>query len=385
MAPEEILVIANDRVEGSVDLAEYYMKKRSIPTKHLLILSLAKTEKISRKDYNLTLRTPVLNTLKRLRQDVRISALVLIYGVPLVVAPELPDLYTKDQISKLKRMRAQLKKNETLTAKEEKKKNKELREEISRLQNVDQRAAVDSELALVLEKKYKLAGWIKNPYFLGFQGLPMLVKKDRVLLVARLDGPDKKTVYRIIDDSLYAEKKGLQGNGYFDARWELPRTNNLSGYKLYDASLHKAAKSAAGRMKVVLDAKPELFPEKSCPKAALYCGWYSLAHYIDSFAWQRGAIGYHLASAECTTLRKSKRDFWCLRMLEKGVAATIGPVDEPYIQGFPLPEVFFSNLVEGYMSLGEAYLVSLPFLSWRMVLVGDPLYQPFSPQENKGR
>ena len=61
------------------------------------------------------------------------------------------------------------------------------------------------------------------------------------------------------------------------------------------------------------------------------------------------------------------------------MVATIGPVYEPYVQGFPLPDIFFGLLVEGYMSLGECYLVSLPYLSWQMVLIGDPLYQPFKP------
>lgn len=56
-------------------------------------------------------------------------------------------------------------------------------------------------------------------------------------------------------------------------------------------------------------------------------------------------------------------------MLEKGVAATVGPVYEPYVQGFPLPELFFSRLAEGYMSLGESYLVSLPYLSWQIILI----------------
>jgi hypothetical protein len=56
-------------------------------------------------------------------------------------------------------------------------------------------------------------------------------------------------------------------------------------------------------------------------------------------------------------------------------------VHEPYVQGFPVPHVFFSFLIDGYMSLGESYLVSLPYLSWQMVLVGDPLYQPFRPME----
>lgn len=62
-------------------------------------------------------------------------------------------------------------------------------------------------------------------------------------------------------------------------------------------------------------------------------------------------------------------------MLEEGIAATIGPVGEPYVQSFPVPEIFFKYLTEGYLTLAEAYLISLPYLSWKMVLVGDPLYR----------
>jgi hypothetical protein len=64
-------------------------------------------------------------------------------------------------------------------------------------------------------------------------------------------------------------------------------------------------------------------------------------------------------------------------MLEKGAAAVIGPVDEPYVEAFPVPEFFFALLVDGYLSLAECYTASTPWLSWRMVLVGDPLYRPF--------
>ena len=67
-------------------------------------------------------------------------------------------------------------------------------------------------------------------------------------------------------------------------------------------------------------------------------------------------------------------------MVEEGVAATVGPVYEPYVQAFPMPDIFFSKLTEGYLTLGEVYLISLPFLSWQMVLIGDPLYQPFFPK-----
>ena len=65
-------------------------------------------------------------------------------------------------------------------------------------------------------------------------------------------------------------------------------------------------------------------------------------------------------------------------MLQKGVAVTLGPVGEPYLQAFPLPEVFFSLLLDGSHSLVETSFLSLPYLSWKMVLVGDPLYKPFN-------
>ena len=56
----------------------------------------------------------------------------------------------------------------------------------------------------------------------------------------------------------------------------------LSDYALYDASIHKAADNInhSGRMPVHLDQHPELFQPGTCPQAALYCGWYSLAHYV---------------------------------------------------------------------------------------------------------
>ena len=119
-----------------------------------------------------------------------------------------------------------------------------------------------------------------------------------------------------------------------------------------------------------------------CPDAAIYCGWYSYGHYIAAFTWVRGAVGYHIASAECTTLRVKGSQVWCKMMLEKGAAATIGPVAEPYVQAFPVPDVFFGLLIDGRLTLVECYALSNPFWSWQMVLIGDPLYRPFMNRRN---
>ena len=69
-------------------------------------------------------------------------------------------------------------------------------------------------------------------------------------------------------------------------------------------------------------------------------------------------------------------------MLEKGVAATLGPVAEPYIQAFPMPDLFFPLVVEGRLTLAECYALSNPYWSWQMVLIGDPLYRPFKNSKN---
>ena len=114
--------------------------------------------------------------------------------------------------------------------------------------------------------------------------------------------------------------------------------------------------------------RQELFQPGECPDAALYCGWYSLAHYVDAFKWRPGSVGYHIASSECQTLKQKESQVWCKRMLEEGIAATVGPVGEPYVQAFPIPEMFFEFLLDGSWTLAECYALSQPFWSWQMVL-----------------
>jgi uncharacterized protein (TIGR03790 family) len=345
LPPEELVVIANSRVKGSRELAVTYMTKRNIPGSNLVVLDTSASEAISRAAYVQEIRNPVREFLRSRRNAPRISCLVTVYGVPLKIRPAAGE-----------------KESPTMSA-----------------------AAVDSELALVLVDDYPLEGWVANPYFAGFQGKQTPLSRDQVLLVSRLDGPDLQAAARLVDDAMATEKKGLQGRACFDARWPMPASDhNLDAYKTYDLAIHHAARlvAASGRMEVKTDDRSELFQPGDCPDTALYCGWYSLGRYVDAFSWARGAVGYHIASAECSTLHAADSRVWCRQMLARGVTATLGPVYEPYLRAFPPPDLFFATLIQGYLSLGETYLVSLPYLSWQMILVGDPLYQPFLP-ENK--
>lgn len=204
---------------------------------------------------------------------------------------------------------------------------------------------------------------------------------EKVLMVSCLDGPSDKIVQRIIDDSLAAEKTGLKGNACFDARFPEPKQKKKStGIGAFDASIHAAANIVrkSGLMKdVVVDDSPQLFQPGQCPETALYCGWYKLAHYVVAFTWVPGAVGIHVAGSECSTLKNSGSNVWCKKMLENGAAAVVGPSGMPYLQAFPAPEAFFGLLTQGHFTLAECYAMSIPFRSWRMVLIGDPLYTPF--------
>lgn len=345
LEPEEILVLVNENSTEGLRLGQYYMQKRGVPSGRLLKVRVTDQESVSRKAYDEKIAAPLKNFLERYDTKHDIRSLVLMYGMPLRIMGDGGVLAE------------------------------------------DRRASVDSEAALVRLDGYETKGWVPNPYFLRNQSRRGLISKKDVLMVSRLDASMPKIVKRIIDESIEAEERGLVGRAYFDARWDKPdKEKELSGYERYDRSIHLAAEKVekSQRMPVVLDKEERLFQRGEAPWAALYCGWYSLAEYVDAFAWQPGAVGYHIASSECVTLKKEGSRVWCKRMLEKGVVATIGPVGEPYVQAFPLPEIFFSYLVKGDLSLAECYLIASPFLSWKMVLVGDPLYRPFKAFVHRG-
>ncbi len=382
LGPDEILVVANQNVPGSVELAKYYMTKRGIAEENLLILRVIDKEKCSRREYEKKIAQPVR---KYLKSKTQIKCLLTMFGLPLKVAsPEMTWVEQKEIIN-LKADKKEFEKRllKSKSGSDTRSIENELAEVIRKIKvfkfRYDKGASLDSELSLVKQKSYSLSMWVSNPYFADSIGKRLQFVKSDVVMVCRLDAPTYRDVKRVIDDSLYAEKNGLKGKAYFDARWSDPGKKELKSYAYYDRSIHLAAEKVAKKtfMPVVTDDSNQLFQAGQCPEAALYCGWYKLAEYIDAFTWQKGSVGYHIASAECTTLKNKKSRVWCKMMLVKGIAATIGPVDEPYVQAFPVPDLFFGLLTMGEMTLVEYYFASTPFLSWKMVLIGDPLYNPF--------
>ncbi len=388
----EVLVVVNATVGSGVELAGHYMARRGVPKENLVRVSVADAETISRRDYEEKILRPVRRALKDSRRGRTIRCLLLMHGMPLRVKAPAVGAEENKLIAELQQLRDDTRRRADAlpaAAGEEKDRLQKavsaLDVDIRRIRKDDHSAAVDSELALAAAGDYMLAGWVLNPLFIGGAQAAPAVDPARVLLVSRLDAPDASIVRRVIDESIQAERHGLSGRAYFDARWPKPAAEPKGGYEFYDAAIHNAAAivSASGRMPVTLESTGRLFQPGECPEAALYCGWYSLGQYVGAFSWVPGAIGCHIASSECATLRLAGSQVWCKRMLEEGAAAVIGPVDEPYAQAFPLPDLFFGLLIAGRLTLAECYFAATPWLSWRMVLVGDPLYRPFAAREQK--
>lgn len=238
------------------------------------------------------------------------------------------------------------------------------------------RASVGSELSVLFWERPPLFRWVPNPLNLQLQTVG---KAPRTLMVCRLDGPNEILVRTMIDTTVAVEQTGLKGKAYIDARGRYDYEN---GYGRYDADLRRLARilEEATTITTVLENSEKLFRPGDAPDAALYCGWYSLGRYVDAFEFNPGAVGYHIASVEASSLRDMDQPLWAPQLIIHGAVATLGPVEEPYLRAFPSATYFFGLLATGEVPLVEAYYQSLPYLSWMMTLVGDPLYRPYRAQ-----
>jgi uncharacterized protein (TIGR03790 family) len=366
----EVVVIYNSRLPESKAVAEHYAQMRQVPENQVLGFALTTNEEMSRAEFHDTLQTPLARKLEadnlwrfgsftnaatngqpeRVIRRVAASKIryaVLCWGVPLKIAsdPALREPANTNQPPQLQR-------NE---------------------------AAVDSELTLLpeVEMNLPLAGPFPNPFY-GLTNSASLNPTNGILLVARLDGPTADIARGLVDKALQAERDGLWGRAYFDARG-LEKTNS---YYLGDEWILGAAQiSRALGFETVVDDTPDLFPaDFPMSQIAIYCGWYA-GDACGPFAQPKvefmpGAFAYHLHSSSAATLRSATAN-WCGPLLAKGATCTMGCVYEPYLAATPNVALFLERLTIGQFTFGEAAWAAQPALSWQTTVVGDPLYRPF--------
>jgi uncharacterized protein (TIGR03790 family) len=387
LEPANIAIVANKDMPESISVAKYYSNKRNVPEENIILLSLPKGEDILRADFETKLAEPLREALK-LKKD-KLKVILTVYGVPLRVGTKVLSGDEKVNAAEIKKQLDDSRKELEIAEKDKAEKDKldgfkkkiaELNSQYRIASAAESLACVDSELMCLWWQPYELSRWQPNPlYWKALQEL-----KNRfpsTLMTCRLDGPTAEIAKRLVDDAIEVEANGLKGKVYFDARgigFDSKNSGDASGYGGYDESFRETAallKSAG--MDVTLDNKSGLFEPDSCKDAALYSGWYSHANFIDCCKYVKGAVAWHLASSEAITLRNSASKVWCPNLLQKGVAATLGPVAEPYTIGFPKPAEFFGFLITGKYTLVETYSRTTYLTSWMTVLIGDPLYNPY--------
>jgi uncharacterized protein (TIGR03790 family) len=227
----EVVVVYNSRLPESRAVAEYYARARQIPENQVFGFALTTNEEMSRLEFRDTLQMPLARRLesdglwrlnsftntptngqpKRVIRRVaatKIRYAVLCYGVPLKIASD-PDW--REPV------------------------NTNLPPESQRNE-----AAVDSELAWLplIEMNPPLTGPLPN-WVYGVTNAAVLNPTNGILLVARLDGPTADIARGLVDKALQAERDGLWGRAYFDARGLTPSQTN---YWLGDEWILGAAK-----------------------------------------------------------------------------------------------------------------------------------------------
>ena len=367
---DEVIVVYNARLPQSKELATYYAERRKVPMNQIFGFDLSTNDNMTRVEFRDSLQRPLAAQLEKAklwhiaseivpattnhpgRVDWKVAQssiryAVLMYGVPLRI---LADPHLKEEIPET--VKPELRRNE---------------------------AAVDSELALLplVEQKLPLFGPLRNPLY-GATNLALFHPTNGVLMVTRLDGPTAAIARGLVDKALQAEKDGLWGRAYFDLR----KTTEPS-YKIGDDMIRNASEICRRLgFETVVDDNPGTFPDGfPMSHIAFYAGWYTedvsgpFASPVVEF--MPGAFAYHLHSYSANSLHTTNRH-WAGPLLAKGVTATMGTIDEPYLSGTPDISVFTARfLLNGY-TFGEAAYASQTVLSWQTTVVGDPLYQPFS-------
>src|SRR5258708_7484427 len=246
---DEVVVIYNKRMPESKAVADYYARMRNVPQKQIYGFSLTTNEDMSRTEFRDSLQKPLA---KKLESDglwkfakttvpakngqpervvrhvvaAKIRYAVLCYGVPLRIAEDsnLQEVGASNFPSFFR----------------------------------NNGAAVDSELTLLpqIEMNLPLTGPLQN-WTYNATNTAWLNPTNGILLVARLDGPSPDIACSLVDKAMLAERDGLWGRAYFDARGLKPAD---SSYFSGDQMILGAAQiSHAIGFETVVDDKPATF------------------------------------------------------------------------------------------------------------------------------
>lgn len=349
--PENVFVAANSNVKDSVELAKFYCASRSISEKNIILLNVKNSPQIDRKNYDEKIAAQIFATFKKFgkisaindttipRQAIvtkcEVEALVICKGVPFIISPE---------IDEMKSAQKNFVKNDG--------------------------ASVDSELTMLLQGKYNLQGFVKNPA-MGLDLTQSLAKNLLLIPVGRLDGNSFEAAKNVLLSALKCEENGLRGRAYIDMSKK---------YKEGDERLQTSAKilQDAG-FDTSIDTSPSCMGfAKRFDAPVFYFGWYTSAPVAyfksDKMEFAQGASAQHIYSWSATNLKNTSAT-WLPNLISHKAAVSFGYVCEPFLALTHDSKIYLKSLFAGN-NAGIASLASQIGLSWQDLTVADPLFEP---------
>jgi len=337
---ENVLLIVNRNDPLSRQVGDYYASKRSVPASNICTLSTTSEEEISFDIYEKQIEVPVGACLTKANLQEKVLYLVTTSGVPLKVTGPGSE------------MKASY-------------------------------ASVDSELTLLYSKLKKgtfaRSGGIDNPFYMK-RDSPFRHPQFPIYLVTRLAGYDFADVKAMVDLSLAARNRGKfvvdlnspdddPGNNWLRTAAILIPTDRL----VFDDSHN-----------VLYDVKEVIgyasFGSNDPRRKRRHLG----------FEWLPGAIAAEFVSTSARTLKRPPNDWnittWQDRLhffagtpqtliadtIHDGATGASGNTYEPYLARCVRPDYLLPAYYQG-RNLAESYYLSLPWLSWQGVILGDPL------------
>lgn len=333
IVPEEskrVLVVINEASQDSKEVGEYYAKRRQIPAANVLTVNTSKSENISFDEYKFGIEKPIRERIKNLAGN--IDFIVMTRGVPLRLRDDQG--YSVD--GHIAAMNLGLTPIELLS--------------------------VDS-----IKKSL-------NPYFNATERFSS--KKYNMYLVTRLDAYNVEQAKALVDRSIDAKPE--KGPFFFDAA----ENRKEGSYLQMQRALARANQllQAAG-FDSSIDDKPA-FIAPSRPLAG-YASWGSndSAFDVDTFRQIRfkpGAIAETFVSTSARTFKRvSDGQSLIADLIEDGVTGVKGYVSEPYTFALAKPDLLFDRYTKGF-NLAESFYAASLVLSWKDVVIGDPLCRPYA-------
>jgi len=335
-----VLLIINQGSSVSRQIGDYYQPRRSVPARNVCALATTTNEEISWDVYVKEIEQPVAACLKKAGLVEKALYLVTTLRVPLKI-----DGPGSGQFS--------------------------------------EHGSVDSELALLYSKlkgvQYQRAGFIPNPMFM---------KRDAafrhpampIYAVTRLAAYDLADVKAMIDRSLAARNRGR-------FVLDLQSASNEAGNNW----LRTAALLLPASRTVIEESSRVLYDQED---VIAYASWgtnddHRTRRWLN-FEWLPGAIDAEYVSTNARTFNRPptawkpgtwqdrSRDFagspqgLIADAIHEGATGASGNTYEPYLTACARPDYLLPAYHQG-RNLAESYYISLPYLSWQSVIVGDPL------------